>query len=178
MANVGDTLDNGNFKMTLVRTSASTSGAAIEVEALYGPHSQPPPRHYHPRQEEEFRILDGQLTFALGSEQRVITAGNALIVPTGVIHQAWNPNDAPARVSWTTRPALKTEHLFEAVAAVARARKEGKKPSVLQLALLAREFSDEFVLASPPRLVQTCVFGLLASVARAFGIKRPGAAAG
>ena len=42
-------------------------------------------------------------------------------------------------------------------------------PNLLHAALIARHYQDEFVLASPPLLVQTCVFGLLAPLARVLG---------
>ena len=42
-------------------------------------------------------------------------------------------------------------------------------PNVLQMALIANHYRDEFVLASPPRSVQTCIFGILAPLARLFG---------
>jgi hypothetical protein len=44
-------------------------------------------------------------------------------------------------------------------------------PSPLQLALVAREFSDVIVLRSPPPAVQRALFGVLAPIARLRGYR-------
>ncbi len=44
-------------------------------------------------------------------------------------------------------------------------------PSLLQLALLAREFEDMLFFTKPPRVLQKILFGILAPVARLLGYK-------
>jgi hypothetical protein len=44
-------------------------------------------------------------------------------------------------------------------------------PNLLQLALVAREFSDVIVFRSPPLVVQRALFGVLAPIARWCGYR-------
>jgi quercetin dioxygenase-like cupin family protein len=44
------------------------------------------PRHAHPH-EQVANVLEGSLRFILGEEEHVISAGESLIVPSGVPHQ-------------------------------------------------------------------------------------------
>ena len=42
-------------------TIRSSTPEALEVEAEYGPDGSPPPKHWHPAQDERFRVLEGTL---------------------------------------------------------------------------------------------------------------------
>lgn len=173
MARAGDTLDSGAVRLTFLETSADTRGELLRVEAVYAPSSPPPPRHYHPSQDEEFEVLEGALAFVIDGRAHTVRAGETVRVPARAVHEARNAVDEPTRVIWTTRPALRTEQFFETIYGLVQdglAAPNGR-PGLLQSAAIAREFRPEFVLASPPLLVQTCVFGLLAPIARALGIR-------
>jgi len=73
--------------------------------------------------------------------------------------------EAGARVNWQTRPALKTEAFFETIWGLAKDGKVNDKgvPTLLRVALIAREYEDVFRLASPPWAVQRLLFGSLAN---------------
>ncbi len=107
-------------------------------------------------------MVDGQ--------ERTLEEGEVLILPPGVPHQMWAAQ-AGVRVNWQTRPALKTEAFFETVWGLAKDSKVNDKgvPNLLWAALIAREYEDEFRLASPPWAVQRALFGLLAPVGRLLG---------
>jgi quercetin dioxygenase-like cupin family protein len=154
-------LEAGDMRLELLRTR----GEVLEMVATYGPGVPAPPRHFHPRQEERFTIQSGAIWFEVDGRERVLQKGESLTVPPGAVHRARNASDRePSVMHWETRPALRSAQLFEALYAMAR---EGR--SVLTMASIMREFRDEFRLASPPPLVQSCVFGLLAPLARALG---------
>ena len=51
------------------------------VEATYGPGGKPPPKHFHPAQDELFRVLEGTLRFRLGSIERELEAGEEIEIP-------------------------------------------------------------------------------------------------
>lgn len=153
------------------KTAQDTGGELLEVESVYTkPTSSRPPVHYHPRQEERFEVLSGRLNILVDGQERTLEEGEILIVPPGVPHEMWAP-EAGARVNWQTRPALKTEAFFETVWGLAKDGKVNDKgvPNLLQLALIAREYEDEFRLASPPWAVQRALFGLLAPVGKLLG---------
>ena len=44
----------------------------------------------------------------LGRERRGLEAGDTLVIPAGVVHEMIATGREPARVTWQTRPALRT----------------------------------------------------------------------
>jgi len=165
MSLLGLELDNGDILLKFVETAAETNGALHAQEARYRPHSNPPPLHCHPSQEERFQIIEGGLEFIVGGETKIVKAGNEIGVGKGVYHKARNPFDEAALVRWETRPALRTGELMRALYTAGKAR--GGKPPLHEAAAILREYRPEFRLAKPPALVQTLVFGCLAPFGRA-----------
>ena len=149
-------------------TVVSSTPEALVVEATYGPGGKPPPKHYHPAQDERFTVHEGTLNFRLGSVEREVGAGEEIDVPQGVAHQVWNPHDEPVRVTWETRPALRTERWFRGVDAVVREAGD-KTPSALAFATLLSEYRDVFRLAIGPDPLVGPVIKLLGAVGRLRG---------
>jgi quercetin dioxygenase-like cupin family protein len=56
------------------------------------------PRHCHDRCEEVLYLLRGGLTHSLGDETIEMTAGDTLIVPPGVMHNAMNQGRTDAEM--------------------------------------------------------------------------------
>jgi hypothetical protein len=65
-------------------------------------------------------------------------------------------------------PGERFGHMLETLFGLARLGHTDAKgmPNPLQLALVAREFSDVIVLRWPPLVVQRALFGILAPIAR------------
>jgi quercetin dioxygenase-like cupin family protein len=173
LAKAGDTMENpvSGQHLFIQKTAKDTGGELLEVESVYTkPTPSRPPTHYHPRQEERFEVLAGRLNVLVDGQERTLEEGEVLILPPGVPHEMWAA-EAGARVNWQTRPALKTEAFFETVWGLAKDGKVNDKgvPNLLRAALIAREYEDEFRLASPPWAVQRALFGLLAPVGRLLG---------
>jgi hypothetical protein len=148
----------------------------LEVEAVYTkPTPSRPPVHHHPRQEESFEALSGRLNVQVDGQDTTLEQGEVLIIPPGVPHEMWAA-EAGARVNWQTRPALKTEAFFETVWGLAKDGKVNDKgvPNLLRVALIAREYEDEFRLASPPWAVQRVLFGSLVPIGRLLGYRAEG----
>ena len=173
MVKAGDVMENpvSGQHLVIQKTSQDTGGQLLEVESVYSkPTPSRPPTHYHPRQEERFEVLAGRLDVLVDGQARTLEEGEVLILPAGVSHEMWTA-EAGTRVNWQTRPALKTEAFFETVWGLAKDGKVNDKgvPDLLRAALIAREYEDEFRLASPPWVVQRALFGLLAPVGRLLG---------
>jgi mannose-6-phosphate isomerase-like protein (cupin superfamily) len=166
-------LDNGNIRLRFSKTGRDTQGELLEMEATYHPSSLRPPAHYHPKQEETFRIVAGALQIVVDGRERVVSAGESVVIPPGCIHAANNAVSEETQVIWQVRPALRTQQFFETLYGLAAAGKTNSSgaPNVLQMAVIAKAYRDEFVLASPPRLIQNCIFGILAPIARALGYR-------
>jgi quercetin dioxygenase-like cupin family protein len=147
----GDVIENPASGMTLrlVRTAAETDGELLEMEAEYPAGSPEPPPHLHPHQEERFEIVAGEVTVRLDGEEQTLATGDVLEIPAGTVHAMWNGGHEIARLRWETRPAMRTEMFFRALARVAEAAMSGGPQSddAPSGEALLREFRDEFRLA-------------------------------
>ena len=47
-------------------------------------------KHYHPEAEESYYILSGHGKVKLGDESQNLTAGDTIMIPTGIVHQIFN----------------------------------------------------------------------------------------
>src|SRR3954467_13575474 len=111
MATAGHELRNPHTGQTLIfrRTAADTGGELLEVESTWEQQGPQPPAHFHPSQEERFEVLEGALEAEIDGERRTLSQGDELVLPAGTVHSMWNAGPGPARASWVTRPALRTE---------------------------------------------------------------------
>ena len=156
-----------------LQTSEDTGGALLEMESTYHSQSKEPPPHYHPYQEEDFTVIEGELTVRIDGKLRKLTAGDSLHIRKNQVHCMWNASDRKTTVNWQTRPALDTEYLLETITGLARDGKTNKdgRPNILQVALMTSKYSDSFRLAKPPYTLQKLVFGLLTPVAYLAGYR-------
>ena len=173
MVAMGEKLDLHDGEAVTIRTSAADSdGELLEMEAEWRPvEAHKPPAHFHPRQDEHFEILEGELTVKLGGETRVLRAGDQLDIPRGTVHSMWPSGGALTRASWQLRPALRSEDFFAAVHRMRAAGKTSSKGGMIDLpaaGLVFQAFPDEFRLALPGP-VRGLVVALLAAIGRARG---------
>jgi mannose-6-phosphate isomerase-like protein (cupin superfamily) len=140
----------------------------LVLNASWSPGGSAPPAHYHPAQDEHFEVLEGALHVELDGAERLLRAGETLDIPRGTRHRMWNPDPAPARARWETRPAGRTEQWFAAVAALQGTEHVDAKgrPKPLPFAALAQKYGDTFRLAAAPEPVMRVVIGVLAGAAR------------
>lgn len=93
-------------------TGDETNGAYAMWEAIVPPGGGPPP-HVHRREEEAFYILEGEITFHIGSERVVATAGMFANMPIGTPHCFKNESDQPAKMIISVAPAGLEQMFFE-----------------------------------------------------------------
>ena len=79
--------------------------------------------HLHPYQEERFTIVAGEAHFTVHGEERVVRAGETIVVPVGVRHSETNPGSAEIEGVVELRPALHSRQMHEAFGGLAS---EGK----------------------------------------------------
>jgi len=175
MAFPGKQITNSKNGQTyrFIQTAASTGGKMLEMESVYIPNTPEPILHYHPRQDEYFKILDGDVTVKIGTEIKILHAGDELHIPAGTHHGMWNPTNRKAIVNWKTIPALETEYFFETITGLVNDGKTDQKgkPRLLQTALTINHFSDMFRLIKPPYPVQKILFYTLTPLARILGYR-------
>ena len=61
----GVVIEGDKVRMEFVVTSGESDGELHQMRVTYAPHSDPPPSHLHPAQDETFEILDGAIEFVL-----------------------------------------------------------------------------------------------------------------
>ncbi len=137
-------LEHGKVRMEFVVTSAESGGELHQMRVTYQPHSDPPPSHIHPAQDETFEILDGEVEFTLDGVVSVHAAGVTVEVPSGTVHELRNASDHAATVLWSTRPALRTGEFFMAMHDAAAAG------DIDRLVAVIAEYDDVFCLAPHP----------------------------
>ena len=91
----------------------SESRELLVMEATWPRPGRRAPAHAHPGMEERWTVLKGRAAFRLGDEELEAGEGETVIAPAGVLHEAWNPDDAPARVRIEMRPALRWREFVE-----------------------------------------------------------------
>ena len=120
--------------------------------------------HRHPALVERFTVLEGELTMKRGGQTSTLRKGESATIEPNVWHDWCNASDRDARVRVEVTPGERFGHMIETLFGLARlghTDSEGM-PNLLQLALVAREFSDVIVFRSPPLVVQRALFGILA----------------
>jgi hypothetical protein len=113
-------------------------------------------------------VLEGELTLKLDGQTSMLSEGETAVIEAGVWHDWWNASDRDARARVEITPGERFAHMIETLFGLARSGHTNAKglPDPLQLALIAREFSDVIVFRSPPPAVQRALFGALAPLAR------------
>ena len=93
-------------------TGEETNGKYAVWQAIVPPGGGPPP-HVHSREEEGFYILEGEITFQIGEERVVATAGMFANMPVGVAHSFRNESKQPAKMLISVAPAGLEQMFFE-----------------------------------------------------------------
>ena len=85
-AGFGESVWFADSLLTYKTTGEQTSGQLALAE-VHAPRGAGSPSHRHQREDEAWYILDGELTFWLGDEQRAASAGAFVFGPRGVTHR-------------------------------------------------------------------------------------------
>jgi mannose-6-phosphate isomerase-like protein (cupin superfamily) len=159
---------------TILRTGSETSGELFEVEFLVQPGDWTGPDHIHLRQEERLEVTSGQLRLRVGGKEELLTPGSPRVLAPCTSHNLRNEGPGEARLLLQLRPALRMEGYLRDMW---RAANEGSKrhwgaPSMLELAVIQREYPDEFFyLSRLPVGAQKAFFAGLAVLGRATGYR-------
>jgi mannose-6-phosphate isomerase-like protein (cupin superfamily) len=166
VARRGDVLENPatGERILFHATAEETGGELLRYEAVFTPRGIAARLHVHPRQEERHEVLAGILGMTVDGRAREVYAGDVVVVSAGVPHRLWDTGSGPVHAVFELRPALRWEALFETAVGLAREGRVNRhgEPTLLQLAVLAREYEDEVQLARPPLTVQRAALAPLA----------------
>ena len=125
------------------------------------------PAHRHPRQVERVLVLDGQVRFRLGSQERLIgSADGEMVVTPDTDHGLANVSGREARLRCRVEPALRLQAFLEESAAAAREglfTPEGCPDGMggaRWVANFLERYRGETVFLSPPQPVQRALIAL------------------
>lgn len=113
-------------------TGKETHGKYALWEALVPPGGGPPP-HVHSREEEGFYILEGEITFQVGDEQIVATAGMFANMPVGTPHSFKNTSDKSAKMLISVAPAGLENMFFECGVPLAEGAVDASPPTKAEI---------------------------------------------
>ena len=125
-------------QITYKLTGSDTYGLLTWVEDYNAPGIGIP-LHVHSREDEVFRVLEGEVEFTLGEEKMVLKAGDVAFAPRNVPH-AWKVvGDKPARSIMIANPSG-IERMFEELGKLA-----GGPPDFGQVAAICSRYGIEFL---------------------------------
>lgn len=173
MAHAGKTIESPDTRLVFEKTAKDTDGELLRFEQSVRADHAPVPAHIHGRQEERFLVLSGRMGVRSGGRERLLEAGEEVVVPPGTPHTFWNasPRGEVLRHVVELRPALESEKFFETVFGLRRDGKlvDGRPPNPLMMAPVI--VAHENWLADPPVVLQRLLFGPLALLGRLLGYR-------
>jgi quercetin dioxygenase-like cupin family protein len=167
MARTGDklTMPDGT-EFLIAKSAADTGGERVEIETTLPPGAPSPPRHFHPRQEEEWEVLSGTLSVYVEDRWRSLGPGDSVSIPRGQVHTLRNRSGEVVRVRDVHVPALDFQDYIEELHRLAQDGKitSLRSPSTLiHLSMLLRDHRGTQITASR---LQRAAESLLAAIGR------------
>jgi mannose-6-phosphate isomerase-like protein (cupin superfamily) len=112
----GDTLNlPGGTSFAVIESAAESGGERIEFEIAMPPGAPGPPKHFHPRQEESWRVVEGELSVFVNGGWRTLREGESLSIPPKAVHTLRNNSSRPVRFRDVHEPALDFQDYIEAL---------------------------------------------------------------
>jgi mannose-6-phosphate isomerase-like protein (cupin superfamily) len=155
-------------------TGSETHGELFEVEFLVEPGDWTGPDHIHLSQEERLEVMSGQLRLRVGGTEEPLIPGFPRVLEPGTSHNLRNEGPAEARLLLQLRPALRMEGYLRDMwpAANEGSKRRWGAPGILELAVIQREYPDEFFyLSGLPVSAQKTLLAGLAVPGRARGYR-------
>ena len=147
-------------------SSSSTSGAYVEMECTATPGSGTIV-HYHPHQEENYRVLEGTLEILQRGKWIALNTGEVYTVAAGVVHAWRNASSRPVRFMNVHKPALGFEdHLVTLHRLVKAGKIRGMKDlrSLIYMSMSAARHKPDVAVKPPQWVVNT-----MASIGKRLG---------
>ena len=148
----------------------ATDGAYVELDCGLAPGGSTS-IHYHPEQDEEFEILEGDLEVYSDGAWHSLPAGRSMTVPKGSAHGFRNTGSATVRFRNVHRPALAFQEHLETLERLIQAGKiKGlRDPRSLMYMAIASVEQEPSVAVKPPQ----GLLRLLAFIGRRLGYSLP-----
>jgi Cupin domain len=119
-------------------------------------------------------ITAGEAHFTLDGEERVVRAGETIVVPVGARHSEANRGSVAVEGVVELRPGLRARKFHEAFAGLAadgKTTSRGAPKNPLQLGATLWYFRHDSRVTAPPVWVQNLILPPLWALARVFGVR-------
>jgi quercetin dioxygenase-like cupin family protein len=172
MSGAGDTLTMPDgMRFLIVESAADSGGERIEFEITMAPDAMGPPKHFHPRQKEGWKVLEGELSVFVDDQWRTLAAGESLSIPPNTVHTLRNRSSGLVRFRDVHEPALDFQEYIEelhAEAAAGRITSRMTPSTLIHGAMILRRHRTTQLSASRAQRVAETV---LSAVGRALGYR-------
>jgi mannose-6-phosphate isomerase-like protein (cupin superfamily) len=141
-------------------SSSATGGEYVEMDCTAVPGAGTI-IHYHPEQEETFRVLEGRLDVLSDGHWRAVQPGETYATPPGAIHAWRNAGQSPLRFLNVHRPALGFQDHMETLDRLVRSGKvRGMRDlrSLIYMSMSAVKHRPDVGVKPPQWLVETLAF--------------------
>jgi quercetin dioxygenase-like cupin family protein len=109
----------GAITIKFLLSKDDTGGALTMFEAIVPPGAGVGVAHYHSGWEETVYGVDGTTTLMVGGKRVDVKAGDAFVIPRGIVHALKNEADMPARSLCVITPGVLGPEFFREIAAIA-----------------------------------------------------------
>jgi len=122
---------------------------------LLMPHTDGPPIHYHPKQEEQFLIVKGKLDVYKNEKWITLKAGDSIVIPKGTPHSYRNASDGVVLFDFCITPRVRfTEMITSMDTLVQQGKINGKNfKSIMHLSRVMADYPDVTQSVKPPQFV-------------------------
>jgi quercetin dioxygenase-like cupin family protein len=158
-------------RIVIRQSGAETGGELLVFDVFLQQGGHVPARHVHPRQEERFSVIEGQVRFRVGRRNILACQGDTLVVSSGTPHWFGNYGRTVAHLRVEVRPALRMEELF-ATAVHGSAPGAAWWSRLLNLVLIPLDFQRELAVPIVPQALMTRVLTPLAWLRLRLGATR------
>jgi quercetin dioxygenase-like cupin family protein len=155
-------------RIVIRESGEDNGGELLSFDLFLPPGTHVPAGHVHPKQEERFTIVAGQMRFRVGRRVVLANPGDTVRVTAGSEHWFGNDGAETAHARVEVRPALRMEELLRATAALGEAGHiPGTRfPLPSRLAVVLLDFQRELAIPHVPALLTRIALAPLAWLGR------------
>lgn len=144
----------------ITAAASATAGTYVEMDCTATPGSGTI-IHYHPHQEEIYKVVEGTLEVLHHDRWVKIQSGESYQVPPGEVHAWRNTSTVPVRFLNTHQPALGFQDHLETLDRLVKAGKiRGTKDlrSLIYMSMSAARYRPDVAVKPPQWVVNTMAF--------------------
>ncbi|NDK57241.1 cupin domain-containing protein [Pontibacter fetidus] len=144
----------------IVKTAEQTKGESLEMEWELKPQADGTPMHVHPKAQETYKVLQGQIEVNVDGEWHLLHQGEEITVSAGIPHTFRNPTDYVSKVYNIHTPAMEFGGYFADLCKVVNKLAGHEKQKLqldlntaMHLSVLMKKYPNEIRSVNPPNFV-------------------------